>query len=164
MLLDILNMAPDIYHMNEGHSVSLNFYLYAKLRDLDAIKKRVVFTTHTPEMAGNEEHKYSLLKDMSFFYHLQEHEVKFLLGMDGDNFSYTLGALKFAGKANGVSELHGKVAREMWGHNNGICEITSITNAQNKNYWEDPAIGRAIAAGKRRGDYFAQKGNESQPV
>lgn len=148
MLLDILNMAPDIYHMNEGHSISLNFYLYAKLRDLDAIKKQVAFTTHTPEMAGNEEHSYSLLKDMSFFYHLQDHEVKSLLGMDGDNFSYTLGALKFAGKANGVSALHGKVAREMWGHYNGICEITSITNAQNKNYWEDPVMGQAIATGK----------------
>lgn len=148
MLLDILNMAPDIYHMNEGHSVSLNFYLYAKLRDLDAIKKQVVFTTHTPEMAGNEEHSYSLLKDMSFFYHLQDHEVKSLLGMDGDNFSYTLGALKFAGKANGVSALHGKVARDMWGHYNGICEITSITNAQNKSYWEDPVMGQAIATGK----------------
>lgn len=148
MLLDILNMAPDIYHMNEGHSVSLNFYLYAKFRDLDSVKKRVVFTTHTPEMAGNEEHRYGLLKNMSFFYHLQEHEVKFVLGMDGDNFSYTLGALKFARKANGVSALHGKVAREMWGHYNGICEITSITNAQNKKYWEDPSIGQAIAAGK----------------
>lgn len=148
MLLDILNMAPDIYHMNEGHSVSLNFYLYAKYRDLDAVKKRVVFTTHTPEMAGNEVHRYSLLKDMSFFYHLQNHEVKSLLGMDGDNFSYTLGALKFAGKANGVSALHGKVARDMWGQYNGICEITAITNAQNKNYWEDPVMGRAIATGK----------------
>ncbi len=147
-LLDVLGMAPDIYHMNEGHSVSLNFYLYAKLRDLDAIKKRVVFTTHTPEMAGNEEHGYTLLKDMSFFYHLQDHEVKSLLGVDGENFSYTLGALKFAGKANGVSALHGKVSREMWGHNNGISEITSITNAQNKTYWEDPVIGQAIAAGK----------------
>lgn len=146
-LLDVLDMAPDIYHMNEGHSVSLNFYLYAKFRDLEAIKKRVVFTTHTPEMAGNEEHGYALLKDMSFFYHLQDHEVKSLLGVDGENFSYTLGALKFAGKANGVSALHGKVSREMWGHNNGISEITSITNAQNKTYWEDPVMGKAIAAG-----------------
>ncbi len=147
MLLDLLDMAPDFYHMNEGHSVSLNFYLYAKLRDLDAIKKRVVFTTHTPELAGNEEHSYSLLKEMSFFYHLQDHEVKSLLGMDGENFNYTLGALKFAGNANGVSALHGEVAKQMWGHHSGICEITSITNAQNKKYWEDPVIARAIAAG-----------------
>lgn len=147
MLLDILNMAPDIYHMNEGHSVSLNFYLYAKHKSLEEVKKRVVFTTHTPEMAGNEEHRYGLLKEMSFFYHLQEHEVKSVLGMEGDNFSYTLGALKFARKANGVSELHGKVARDMWSHYPGTCEITSITNAQNEKYWEDETIGKAIAAG-----------------
>lgn len=144
MLLDILNMAPDVYHMNEGHSVSLNFYLYARYKSLEEVKKRVIFTTHTPEMAGNEEHRYSLLKEMSFFYHLQEHEVKSLLGMEGDNFSYTLGALKFARKANGVSALHGKVARDMWGSYPGICEITSITNAQNGKYWEDETIGNAI--------------------
>lgn len=147
ILLDILNMPPDVYHMNEGHSVSLNFYLYSKYRSLEEIKKRVVFTTHTPEIAGNEEHRYGLLKEMSFFYHLQEHEVKSILNMDGDNFSYTLAALKFAHKANGVSALHGKVARDMWNHNIGICEITSITNAQNQNYWEDPVMGKAIKSG-----------------
>jgi len=144
MLLDLLKMEPDVYHMNEGHSVSLNFYLYAKFRNLDEVKKRVVFTTHTPEMAGNEEHSYSLLKEMSFFYHLQDHEVKHILGMEGDNFSYTLAALKFSGKANAVSKLHGDVAREMWGANPGVCEITSITNAQNGAYWKDPEIARAI--------------------
>lgn len=144
MLLDILNMAPEVYHMNEGHAVSLNFYLYAKYKSLDEVKKRVVFTTHTPEMAGNEEHRYSLLKEMSFFYHLQEHEVKYILGMEGDQFSYTLAALKFSRKANGVSKLHGKVAREMWGHHPGICDIIAITNAQNQKYWADEILGKAI--------------------
>jgi starch phosphorylase len=146
LLLDQLNMAPDVYHMNEGHAVPLNFYLYAKHKSLEEVKKRVVFTTHTPEMAGNESHHYTLLKDMSFFYHLQEHEVKYILGMDGADFNYTLAALKFARKANGVSELHGEVAREMWGHNENICEITSITNAQNKTYWKDIELDEAIEA------------------
>lgn len=145
MLLDILKMEPDIYHMNEGHSVSLNFYLHAKYKNLEEVKKRVVFTTHTPEMAGNEEHDYALLKEMSFFYHMQEHEVKSILNMEGDKFSYTLAALKFSHKANGVSELHGEVAREMWGANAGICEITAITNAQNGTYWKDPVMTTAIA-------------------
>jgi glycogen phosphorylase len=143
-LLDILQMEPQKYHMNEGHSLPLNFYLYAKYQNLDEVTKRVVFTTHTPEMAGNEEHGYGLLKEMSFFYHLQEHEVRSLLGMEGDQFNYTLAALKFAGKANGVSKLHGEVARKMWGSNPGICEITSITNAQNKTYWKDDLLESAI--------------------
>ncbi|MBS7563323.1 alpha-glucan family phosphorylase [Mucilaginibacter sp. Bleaf8] len=147
ILLDQIGLTPEVYHMNEGHSVSLNFYLHSKFKNLDEIKKRVVFTTHTPEMAGNEEHRYSLLKEMSFFHHLQEHEVKSLLGMDGDNFNYTLGALKFARKANGVSKLHGEVARDMWSSNAGVCEITSITNAQNKRYWKDTVLDEAIATG-----------------
>ena len=146
ILMDTIGLERDIYHMNEGHSVSLNFYLYAKYKSLEEVKKRVVFTTHTPEMAGNEEHAYGLLKDMSFFYHMQDHEVKFVLGMDGDKFNYTLAALKFAHKANGVSVLHGEVAREMWGSNSGICEITSITNAQNKAYWKDEVLETALAA------------------
>jgi len=146
ILLDILGFEPDIYHMNEGHSVSLNFYLYAKYKSLEEVRKRVVFTTHTPEMAGNEAHRYDLLKKMSFFYHLQEHEVKSLLGMDGDSFNYTLAALKFSRKANGVSKLHGEVARQMWGDNPGVCEIIAITNAQNKAYWRDATLDEAIAA------------------
>lgn len=146
MLLDELNMTPEVYHMNEGHAVSLGFYLYAKHKSLEEIRKRVVFTTHTPEMAGNESHRFSLLKEMSFFYHLQEHEAKFILGMEGEDFNYTLAALKFARKANGVSKLHGEVARQMWSSNPGVCEITSITNAQNKNFWTDPEMHAAIEA------------------
>jgi len=144
--LDLIKMEPDVYHMNEGHSVSLNFYLYAKFKSLEEVRKRVVFTTHTPEMAGNEEHSYQLLKDMSFFYHLQDHEVKHYLDMDGDSFSYTLAALKFSRNANGVSKLHGEVAREMWGENGGTPTISSITNAQNGAYWKDEVIAAAIAA------------------
>jgi len=144
MLLDILNLDVDVYHMNEGHSVSLNFYLYAKHKSVEEVKKRVIFTTHTPEAAGNEEHGYRLLKEMSFFYHLQEHEVKYILGLEGDTFNYTLAALKFARKANGVSQLHGKVANQMWNGNSNICEITAITNAQNQTYWKDNILGSAL--------------------
>ncbi|WP_158799836.1 alpha-glucan family phosphorylase [Pedobacter sp. L105] len=146
ILLDLLKIEPAVYHMNEGHAVSLNFYLYAKYKSVEEVKKRVVFTTHTPEMAGNEEHHYSLLKEMSFFYHLQEHEVKYILNMEGDQFSYTLAALKFAHTANGVSKLHCEVAREMWGANPGVCDIISITNAQNAAYWKDQEIAAAIQA------------------
>lgn len=146
MLLDILGLDIEIYHMNEGHSLPLNFYLYSKYQNLDEVKKRVIFTTHTPEVAGNEEHRYDLLKEMSFFYHLQSHEVQHILDMEGDSFNYTVAALKFARKANGVSKMHAEVAREMWKGNSGICEITDITNAQNKTYWKDEALESALTA------------------
>jgi len=145
MLLDILGLERDIYHMNEGHSLPLNFYLYSKFQNLDEVKKRVVFTTHTPETAGNESHRYELLKEMSFFYHLQSHEVQHILGMEGDYFNYTVAALKFAHKANGVSKMHAVVARDMWKDNKGICDIIAITNAQNKTYWKDAQLENALA-------------------
>jgi starch phosphorylase len=145
MLLDLLGLNIEVYHMNEGHSLPLNFYLYSKYQSLEEIKKRVVFTTHTPEAAGNEEHRFDLLKEMSFFYHLQDHEVKHILNIEGDSLNYTVAALKFARKANGVSKLHGKVAQDMWKGIPGICEITSITNAQNKTYWKDDQLETALA-------------------
>lgn len=144
MMLVQLGLTPDVYHMNEGHGVALNFYLYEKYKTLEEVRKHVVFTTHTPEKAGNEEHSFDLLEEMSFFYHLNKQEVRSLLGMEEGNFNYTLAALKFARKANGVSKLHGDVARKMWADYSGVCEITSITNGQNKNYWVDSTIDRAI--------------------
>jgi starch phosphorylase len=102
-------------------------------------------------MAGNETHSFELLKAMSFFYHLQEAEVKSLLGIQGDQFNYTLAALKFAGKANGVSKLHGIVTQKMWGDNAGICEIISITNAQNEAYWKDPVLDAFITCNDNEG-------------
>ena len=144
MLLDILGRETEVYHMNEGHSLPLNFYLYSKYQSLEEVRKRVIFTTHTPETAGNESHRFDLLKEMSFFYHLQSHEVKYILGVDGDYLNYTVAALKFARKANGVSKMHAEVARDMWKDNTGICEIIAITNAQNKTYWKDEQLETAL--------------------
>jgi starch phosphorylase len=45
--------------------------------------------------------------------------------------------------ANGVSQLHGVVSRAMWNKYPGICEITSITNAQEFKYWADKPLYNA---------------------
>jgi starch phosphorylase len=58
--------------------------------------------------------------------------------------NYTLSALRFAKIANGVSEMHGEVSRGMWSGYDNICEITSITNSQNKKYWMDEALEAAF--------------------
>lgn len=144
MLLDRLSIAPDMYHMNEGHAVPLIFYLYSKLGNLEEVKKKVVFTTHTPEKAGNEEHNFELLKEMSFFYQMQVDEVKSILKLEGDNFNYTLGCLKSSGITNAVSKLHRTVTEKMWSGNDGISGIISITNAQNRKYWQDSQIAECL--------------------
>ena len=142
-LLDILNMGTEIYHMNEGHALPLSFYLYSKYKSMAEVQKRVVFTTHTPEVAGNEEHDFNLLSKMSFFNGIPDEEVRKILKVEGQRLNYTLSALRFAKIANGVSKMHGEVAREMWSGFEGICEITSVTNSQNKKYWKDDLLEEA---------------------
>jgi starch phosphorylase len=143
-LLDIIQRNTEIYHMNEGHALPLCFYLLDKYQDLGEVKKRVVFTTHTPEKAGNEEHSIPLLNSMSFFNGLNLHQVDEYIYPENGTLNYTLSALRMAKHANGVSQLHGEVARKMWGDYKGICDITAITNAQNKTYWSDAELDKAF--------------------
>ncbi|MBP6448074.1 MAG: alpha-glucan family phosphorylase [Saprospiraceae bacterium] len=143
-LLDILHLETEIYHMNEGHALPLCFYLYSKYRDLQEVKKRVVFTTHTPEEAGNEQRDFNLLSRMSFFNGLDDDEVRGILNIENNTLNYTLSALRFAKIANGVSKMHGEVSNEMWSGYDEICEIRSITNSQNKKYWKDEILESAF--------------------
>ncbi|WP_223648449.1 alpha-glucan family phosphorylase [Hymenobacter psoromatis] len=146
-LLDVLGRKTDIYHLNEGHGLPLAFFLYEKYgRDLAEVQKHLVFTTHTPELAGNEERPMKLLRDMSFFAGVPEEDVRREARLDGDSLNYTLTALRFARRANAVSKVHGEVANEMWGHYEGICPIISITNSQNGTYWRDPQLAAALKA------------------
>lgn len=146
-LLEILGRETEIYHMNEGHSLPLCFYLLDKFKSIQEVRKRVVFTTHTPEKAGNEEHNIPLLESMSFFNGLTPQEVDEYVYPENGTLNYTLTALRIAKKANGVSQLHGKVARQMWEPFKGICEIGAITNAQNKPYWHDYILDKALVKG-----------------
>ncbi len=140
-LIDELNFNPELYHLNEAHAVSAAFYLYKKYgNNKQAVKDRLVFTTHTPEEAGNEKHDIDLCDKMGYFCGLPLEDVRQLTGMDSDQFDHSLVALRFAKIANGVSQLHGEVSRRMWSKYEGICEIKSITNAQNWHYWADKQL------------------------
>lgn len=139
-LIDLLNFNPELYHLNEAHAISSAFYLYKKYGSVEEVKKRMVFTTHTPEEAGNEKHDIFLCEKMSYFCGLKLDDVRKLTGMEGDQFNHSLAALRFAKLANGVSQLHGEVSRKMWGKYKDICEIKAITNAQNWMYWADKQL------------------------
>lgn len=141
-LMDEIGFDPELYHLNEAHAVSSAFYLYNKFGNIEDVKKRLVFTTHTPEEAGNEKHDIHLCEKMSYFCGMKTDQVKELTGMEGDLFNHSLAALRFAHLANGVSQLHGEVSRQMWKKYDGICEIKAITNAQNWQYWADKQLYR----------------------
>lgn len=147
-LLDVIGFNPELYHLNEAHGLSAAFYLYSKYnRQIEEVRKRLVFTTHTPEEAGNEKHDIYLCHKMSYFCGLSVDEVRKLTGITDDAFNHSLVALRFARLANAVSQLHGVVSREMWSKYSGICPIISITNSQNYRYWADKQLYRFREAG-----------------
>lgn len=143
-LLDALDYDPDIYHLNEAHAVSCVFHLYNKYKSVEKIKEKMVFTTHTPEEAGNEKHDINLLERLSFFDGIPLDKVREITGIYDNTFNHTLVGLRLSHNANGVSKLHGEVSRDMWKDFTGICPITHITNAQNKKYWVDPWLDDAF--------------------
>jgi starch phosphorylase len=142
-LLDEINFRADVYHLNEAHAAPSIFYLLKKFNgNVSEVKKHLVFTTHTPEEAGNEKHDIYLCQKMGYFNGYSLEDVRKLTGTTSDLFDHSLCALRFARIANGVSQLHGEVSRGMWNKYDGICQIKAITNAQNWFYWSDKQLYR----------------------
>lgn len=142
-LLDAIDHKVDLYHFNEAHALPAAFKLYEKLGDLDKVREKVVFTTHTPVKAGNEVNDPNFLHKLGFFNGFSIKEVEELVGFENGMFNHTLAGLRMAKKANAVSKKHQQVSAEMWGEFEDICEIIPITNAQNKAYWTDKEILKA---------------------
>jgi len=129
----------DIYHLNEGHALPAFYYL----RDHGVTKDQMVFTTHTPEMAGNAEREGKHLNDCGFFGRTLSPEELQKETVNGGMISYTVAALRMAKRANAVSKLHARVAQQMWKDYSGISEIIPITNAQNQKFWQDSQLEKA---------------------
>ncbi len=154
--LRALKVTPSVYHLNEGHSA---FLLLEQLRLLmneqgldfesarEVVRSRSVFTTHTPVPAGNERHNKSLVENYLRSYVDQwgiSWEQFWNLGhvFSGEDSDYemTVLALKLCSRYNGVSRLHGEVARGMWhqvwhGFLNQETPISSITNGVHVGSW-----------------------------
>lgn len=131
----------DVVHMNEGHALPAAFELLRQYDgDIEQVKKKTVFTTHTPVAAGNEVHWVDTLMQGGFFAGCSRDKV---VALGGENFSLTVAALRLSRIANAVSQLHGLVANKMWKWVDGRCPIRAITNAVNIHYWQDARIGAA---------------------
>ncbi|PID81938.1 alpha-glucan phosphorylase [bacterium DOLZORAL124_64_63] len=128
-----LGLEPDICHLNEGHSAFLaleRINLLMKNRNIsyetafEMVRATNVFTTHTPVPAGNDHFHPDLVRT-----YLQRKADEMGMAMDdllglgrqdpankNETFCMTVLALRLSRAANGVSELHGQVSREMWQH------------------------------------------------
>jgi len=146
---------PVVWHMNEGHSA---FLALERLReffkageDLESaaqkVRQKTIFTTHTPVPAGSDEFplwlidKYfaSYWEDLDIsreeFIDLARHEQSW-----GETFSMPVLAMRMSKLRNGVSELHGQIARKMWNYlweDRSVDEvpISHITNGVHTGTW-----------------------------
>jgi starch phosphorylase len=143
-VLQALGHNIDVYHFNEGHAVLAGFELIRhhmeqglSFEDAQAeVRKKIVFTTHTPVKAGNEEHPLNLMMKMTCFPgNISEEQAR---SIGGDPFNMTVAGLKLSRLSNGVSQLHGDTARKMWSWVDNSSPITAITNAIHKESWQDP--------------------------
>ena len=136
------------YHFNEGHAVFAGVEMIAERMEAgmpfeeawaDA-RRHIVFTTHTPVRAGNEEHSLKDLQRMGALLQLSPAEMKTL---GGDPFSMTVAGLRLARGANAVSELHGRTARDMWKQVPDAAPIRAITNGVHAPTWQSERVRAA---------------------
>ena len=129
-LLRALGETPSVFHMNEGHAAFLALELIRERMTagddfdaaLSATREESIFTTHTPVPAGHDRFHPGLMSYALNRYeqHLSlSHKDLMALGRlnaddEDETFCMTVLALNTARAANGVSELHGAVSREMW--------------------------------------------------
>jgi glycogen phosphorylase len=126
--LHALGIDPGVVHLNEGHAALACLEL-ARTAGCDsveeafeAVRRRTVFTTHTPVAAGNDTYGAAHMAQVLG-------GIASELGIDADAivrrgrthpdesaepFGVTQFALRSSRIANGVSARHGQVAREMW--------------------------------------------------
>ncbi|HQE91241.1 MAG TPA: alpha-glucan family phosphorylase [Anaerolineae bacterium] len=161
-ILRRLGIQPVVWHINEGHSA---FMVLERAREFIAqgmsfeeakarVRAGTIFTTHTPVAAGHDTFNFSLMD--KYFYNcwpqLNLSREEFLkLGShnmgDGEAFNMTKLALEMAGRANGVSELHGEVSRHMWqslwpGKSVDEVPIGQVTNGVHLASWTGEAMHR----------------------
>ncbi|MDD4236279.1 MAG: alpha-glucan family phosphorylase [Bacteroidales bacterium] len=128
-LIRLLDIKPDIYHVNEGHAAFIGLErlrVLMQLRSLtfsealDVIRSSTLFTTHTPVPAGHDAFAEDLLRSYMAHYPSRFNitwEEFMNLGKaepTDEKFSMSFLAANMAQEINGVSMLHGKVSRNIF--------------------------------------------------
>ncbi len=155
------------YHMNEGHAALLTLELLeeearranrpsVKGEDIEKVRSKCVFTTHTPVPAGHDkfpvEYMTRLFPDQIRFFDVKDASsadlVRSVLQVEqnypdmqeaarrGASVNMTYLALSLSNYVNGVAKLHGEVSRKMFPN----VPIEAITNGVHAATWTCPAF------------------------
>ena len=150
------------YHMNEGHAALLTMELLdeetkragrpsVKSEDIERVRSKCVFTTHTPVPAGHDkfpvEYMTRLFPDQIRFFDVKDASssdlIKNVLQVEqnypdfqeaakrGASLNMTYLALSLSNYVNGVAKLHGEVSRKMFPN----VHIEAITNGVHAATW-----------------------------
>jgi starch phosphorylase len=128
-----------VFHMNEGHSALITLALLEEQsgtrtaraiseKEVEAVRRQCVFTTHTPVAAGHDRFPSGLVHQV-----LGEARAAALRQMRvmNNELNMTELALRLSGFVNGVSMRHGEVSRNLFpGYNVG-----AITNGVHAAAW-----------------------------
>jgi starch phosphorylase len=142
-LLRALNSQADLYHLNEGHSALLTLCLLEwqldgrkafelDESDVDQVRRRCVFTTHTPVPAGHDKFPIEMVTQV-----LGAEQVELLVAarcIDEGMLNMTHLALRLARFVNGVAMKHREVSRGMFPD----FPIDAITNGVHAGTWTSP--------------------------
>jgi starch phosphorylase len=152
---------PDVFHMNEGHAGFLGLERIAThiaeglsfAEAFQLVRAGTVFTTHPPVPAGIDRFDRGLVERYltSALLPGVDPADALALGVEPgadpstSAFNMAVMGLRLAGRANGVSKLHGEVSRRMFGDlwpgfDTAEVPITSITNGVHAPTWTDPAL------------------------
>src|SRR5437016_11579007 len=155
------------YHMNEGHAALLSLELLGEEaekagrktfrgEDMERVRSKCVFTTHTPVPAGHDAFPMEFLTrafpTQTAFFDLNDSSsadlVKRVLRADqrfpdlqeaakrGASLNMTQLALSLSTYVNGVAKQHGETSRQMFPE----ARIEAITNGVHAGTWTSPAF------------------------
>ncbi|MDR3741649.1 MAG: alpha-glucan family phosphorylase [Terracidiphilus sp.] len=144
-----LGLNPNVYHMNEGHAALLTQALLESqlsggplgtVTDFDVaqVRRKCVFTTHTPVPAGHD--RFSLEQSNRILGGDRTARLERLGCVRDGMVNMTLVALRFSRYANGVAMQHGKVSREMFPE----FAIDSITNGVHGPTWTSVPVQQML--------------------
>jgi starch phosphorylase len=128
------------FHMNEGHASLLTLELLERLargkkdtighEEIDLVRRKCVFTTHTPIPAGHDQFPLDLVKRVIGKHVFERPELKEIFCC-GDVLNMTYLALNLSHYVNGVAKRHGEISRSMFPR----YPIDSITNGVHCATW-----------------------------
>ena len=134
------------YHLNEGHASLVPVALLsdrldgmvvdASPADIEAVRERCVFTTHTPVPAGHDRFDPQVMVEV-LGPELAD-GLKEIGCLEDGSLNMTVLGMFFSGFINGVARRHGEVSQAMFPH----YRIDAITNGVHVPTWVAPSTAR----------------------